>query len=142
MTPVSAETRHATSVAIGGDAVLITGASGSGKSDLALRLIDRGAKLVSDDYTVLQRRSDCLWATPAPNIIGKLEVRGLGIVDEPFLPEARVRLIIALTDMINRFPLEDQHEILGSRVPIVTLSPFEASVPIKVERALQRELDR
>jgi serine kinase of HPr protein (carbohydrate metabolism regulator) len=141
MTQVSAETRHATSVAIGGNALLITGASGSGKSDLALRLIDRGAVLVSDDYSVVQRRGAELWATPAPNIVGKMEIRGIGIVDEPHLPEARLRLIVALSDTFHRFPMEEQHEqILGIRLPIIPLAPFEASTPIKVERVLARLL--
>ena len=78
----SSEMLHASTVAIQGRAVLIEGLSGSGKSDLALRLIDRGAALVSDDYTLVKHRGDGLVACAAPNIAGKIEVRGLGIIAE------------------------------------------------------------
>ena len=78
---LSAETIHASTVAIGSRAVLITGPSGCGKSDLALRLLDRGFELVSDDQTIVKRDGDRLVATAPPNIAGKLEVRGIGIVE-------------------------------------------------------------
>ena len=69
------EMLHVSSVAIGGRAVLIAGASGHGKSDLALRLIDRGAKLISDDYTIVEAKDGRLWASPPATIAGKIEVR-------------------------------------------------------------------
>src|SRR3712207_9214581 len=72
---------HASCVAISGCAVLIGGRSGSGKSDLALRLIDRGASLVSDDQTMVRRLNGRLLASAPPSIVGKLEVRGLGILE-------------------------------------------------------------
>ena len=75
MTTVSSETLHASCVAIDGRAVLIEGRPGSGKSDLALRLIDRGAKLVSDDYTVLVRERDRLFAQPPATIAGKIGLK-------------------------------------------------------------------
>jgi serine kinase of HPr protein (carbohydrate metabolism regulator) len=76
---LSSETLHASCVAIKGRAVLIEGRSGEGKSDLALRLIDRGAVLVSDDQTICQRRDGVLHATPPATIAGKIEVRSVGI---------------------------------------------------------------
>ena len=79
---LSAETVHASTVAVDGRAVLITGPSGSGKSDLALRLLDRGFILVSDDQTIVKKDGDRLLASAPPNIAGKLEVRGIGIVDD------------------------------------------------------------
>ena len=61
--------------------MLITGPSGSGKSDLALRLLDRGFTLVSDDQTIVRRDGDRLLASAPPTIAGKLEIRGIGIVE-------------------------------------------------------------
>src|SRR3954467_1212574 len=78
---LSTETVHASTVASEGRAVLITGPSGSGKSDLALRLLDRGFTLVSDDQTLLKRSGTRLIASAPPTIVGKLEVRGIGIID-------------------------------------------------------------
>src|SRR5436305_10627889 len=75
------DTVHATCVAIAGRGILIRGRSGSGKSDLALRLIDRGARLVSDDYTILSASSGRIRAAAPATIAGKLEIRGIGIVD-------------------------------------------------------------
>jgi serine kinase of HPr protein (carbohydrate metabolism regulator) len=136
------ETRHASCVAINQTAILIEGKSGSGKSDLALRLLDRGAVLVSDDYTRIERRGDQIWAVTAPNIAGKMEVRGLGIVDMPNLGEAKLGLIIELASNVERYPFDQNFEcILGINVPIVSLTSFEASSPIKVELALKRIKD-
>ena len=78
---LSSETHHASTVAVDGRAVLITGPSGSGKSDLALRLLDRGFTLVSDDQTIVRREGNKLIASAPPNIAGKLEIRGVGIVE-------------------------------------------------------------
>ena len=78
---LSSETVHASTVAMDGRAVLISGPSGSGKSDLTLRLLDRGFTLVSDDQTIVRREDDRLIASPPPNIAGKLEIRGIGIVE-------------------------------------------------------------
>mgnify|MGYP006207984755 CR=1 FL=1 len=76
---LSSETVHTSCIAIGGRAVLIGGRSGRGKSDLALRLIDRGASLVSDDYTVVHRRDGRPVASAPDTIAGKIEVRGVGL---------------------------------------------------------------
>ena len=129
---------HATCVAINGQGVLITGPSGSGKSDLAVRLIDRGADLVGDDYVAIETRGTQLYAQPAPQIAGKLEVRGVGICLFDALPEARLSLYIDLTDAIERLPEPGQHLLSGVPLPILRLDPFEASAPIKVELALSQ----
>src|SRR3954465_12391065 len=101
---LSAETLHASTVAIDGRAVLITGPSGSGKSDLTLRLLDRGFTLVSDDQTLVRKDGDRLIASAPPNIAGKLEIRGIGIVDMETVGDAPVALLVELTSEIQRLP--------------------------------------
>lgn len=134
----SSETLHASSVAIGGRAVLLSGPSGAGKSDLALRLIDRGATLISDDYTVITWVDGRLEATAPPTITGMMEVRGIGLVDMPRVDFARVALMIDLRQDIDRMPGDpEMRSIAGADVPVVRLSAFEASAPIKVELALR-----
>ena len=133
----STETVHATSVAIGGRGILLCGASGAGKSDLALRLIDRGAMLISDDYTIVERNGGQLTASAPATIAGKMEVRGLGVVDMPFASEAPLALVVDLAQHVDRMPGDpDEWIIAGAPLPVIKLSPFEASAPIKVELAL------
>lgn len=135
---LSSETLHATSVAIGGRAVLLSGPSGSGKSDLGLRLVDRGGQLVSDDYTLVQRIDGRLIATAPATIAGKMEVRGLGIVDIPAVADAPVGLIVMLFDKVDRMPTEPMRRtVAGIDVPVIKIAPFETSAPIKVELALK-----
>ena len=128
---------HASCVAITGRAVLIAGASGRGKSDLALRLIDRGARLVSDDYTLLADVRGRLLASPPPTIAGKLEVRGVGIVERETAGEVPVCLLVDLDGEPERLPAPRSTILLGAEVPTVSLSALEASAPLKVEAALQ-----
>ncbi|MET0365975.1 MAG: HPr kinase/phosphatase C-terminal domain-containing protein [Sphingobium sp.] len=129
---------HATAIAIEGQALLLMGESGCGKSDLALRLIDRGATLVSDDYTLLERRAGCLYASPPPTIAGKMEVRHIGIVTMPHLHNVPVALAIRLDDKPERMPDPTLSILLrGVAVPLVRLNALEASAPIKVELALR-----
>jgi serine kinase of HPr protein (carbohydrate metabolism regulator) len=131
---------HASSVVIDGRVVLIAGRSGSGKSDLALRLVDRGALLVADDYTRLDHRDGRLIATPPLRIAGKIEVRGVGIVDLAFAAEGAVALLVDLDGRVERLPEEPlpTTALEGVAIPTLGLSAFEASAAIKVERALHR----
>jgi serine kinase of HPr protein (carbohydrate metabolism regulator) len=139
MTRISSETLHASCVAIDGRAVLIEGRSGSGKSDLALRLIDRGAKLVSDDYTVLVRERDRVLAQPPATIAGRIEVRGIGIVDMPYAERVPAALVVCLADQVERMPEDgESRTIAGVAVPMITLNGHEPSAPIKVALALAR----
>ncbi len=136
---LSSETLHASTVARDGCAVLIAGPSGSGKSDLSLRLIDRGFTLVSDDQTVLQRRGERLNASPPANILGKMEVRGLGIIDMPFLADVPVALVVELTSDIQRLPDDSRQRVIcGVPVPLISVDALTASAPAKVALALDR----
>ncbi|WP_019833366.1 HPr kinase/phosphorylase [Sphingomonas sp. PR090111-T3T-6A] len=132
---------HATCVAIGGRGVLLAGGSGAGKSDLALRLIDRGAELVSDDYSQLSERDGRLIASPPERLAGKIEVRGIGIVDMPHKTETDVALIIILDEPVDRMPAFTTRRLAGVDVPAATLAGLEPSAPIKAELLL-REIGR
>jgi serine kinase of HPr protein (carbohydrate metabolism regulator) len=136
---LSAETVHASTVTRDGRAVLITGPSGSGKSDLALRLLDRGFTLVSDDQTVVKKDGNRLLASAPPTIAGKLEIRGMGIVEMDRVDNVPVALIVELTGDIQRLP-DDSRErpILGVKLPLITIDAMTASASAKVSLALDR----
>jgi serine kinase of HPr protein (carbohydrate metabolism regulator) len=133
------ETIHATCIALGGRGVLLRGRPGSGKSDLALRLIDRGARLVSDDYTILAERSGRLLASAPETIAGKLEVRGVGIVEMEPEADVPVCLVADLDRAAERLPDgPGETHLLGTVIPAVALAALEASAPLKLEQALLR----
>lgn len=114
----------------------MTGPSGSGKSDLVLRLLARGFTLVADDQVVLQ---DGVASAP-PSLVGLLEVRGLGIVRLPHLPNARVALVVRLGPDADRMPQPEQDPELG--VPTIQLDPFRVSSAERVALALDCALGR
>ena len=137
--PLSGDTVHATCVARNGRAVLITGPSGSGKSDLALRLLDRGFSLVSDDRTMVRREGERLIASAPPQIAGKLEVRGVGIVDVEHVGEVPVALLVELTGQIERLPDDSrQRPLLNVPLPLMSLDAMTASAAAKVALVLDR----
>ena len=136
---LSAETVHASTVAAEGRAVLITGPSGSGKSDLTLRLLDRGFTLVSDDQTLVRKVGDKLIATAPATIAGKLEIRGIGIVEMEAAKDVPVALIVDLTSEIQRLPDDNRERpILGVSLPLITVDAMTASAPSKVALGLDR----
>ena len=141
---------YGTCVALGRTAALLRGPSGSGKSDLALRflfLARRGPAaleapiLVADDQVLVRRDGRRLLAGAPETIKGKLEVRGVAIVEVKSLVEADLTLVVDLVPgrEIERLPDEDASaRILGVDLPRVRLSPWEASAPIKLVIALAR----
>ncbi len=135
---LSSETIHVSSVAIDGRAVLIGGRSGAGKSDLALRLIDRGATLISDDYTFVRREKGEALASAPERIAGRIEVRGVGIVELPAARDVPVALYVELSGDPVRLPEgQDRIAVAGLPIPSVALDGHHASAPLKVEAALR-----
>jgi serine kinase of HPr protein (carbohydrate metabolism regulator) len=144
---VARELVHGTCVAFGGRGALLRGAPGSGKSDLALRFLalppDGAMKpmLVADDQVFAEARtSGMLIVSAPPTIAGKLEIRGLGIVEVPFLAEAELVLVCDLvaTKDVPRMPPESPEvaDIAGISLPVLRVAPFEASAPLKLKMAL------
>ena len=134
----SSERVHASAVAIGGRAVLIGGLPGAGKSDLALRLIDRGATLISDDYCDIWRAEGALRASAPATILGKVEMRGVGIVEMATAQQVPVALFVDLDHRPERLPEPGETRMLaGVAVPVLRLAGLEASAPLKVEAGLR-----
>ncbi|MFZ3482324.1 HPr kinase/phosphorylase [Sphingomonas sp. 3-13AW] len=132
------ETLHACCVAINGQGVLIEGASGAGKSDLTLRLVDRGAELVSDDYTLLERDGAQLLGRAPVSIAGRIEIRGIGIVNLPYRKEVAVAMLVRIEPLPERLPERpERRRVAGIELPVVALPALEPSAPIKVELALR-----
>lgn len=138
---------HATCVAVraGGrwHGILLRGPSGAGKSDLALRLVEGGGRLVADDQTALVRQGSGLVATPPGTLAGLLEVRGIGIVKlgrGQLLARATVALLVDLVppDRIERLPDPARETLFDVDLPVLALTPFEGSAPVKLRLALAR----
>jgi serine kinase of HPr protein (carbohydrate metabolism regulator) len=136
------ETIQATCVVLQGKGVLLCGPPGSGKSDLALRLIDAGALLVSDDLITITASDKTLTARfpDAPqNLRGVIEVRGMGLIKVPHQAKTQIDLVIDLSDKIERMPHVMTRSMAGIKIETVTLNPFEASAPAKIRMALLHE---
>ncbi|TLU71874.1 HPr kinase/phosphorylase [Lichenicoccus roseus] len=128
---------HASCASLGGAAVLLLGPSGSGKSDLLLRLLDRGFTLVADDRVVIEAGM----AAPAPGLEGLVEMRGLGILRQPWQAPAQLVLAIVLSpEAPRRLPDRNPHVTPGvtlpADLPVLELDPRVASAPLFVARAL------
>jgi len=135
---LSSENVHATTVARDGRAVMLLGSSGSGKSDLALRLLERGFGLVSDDQTLIRRDGKRLIATAPPTIKGKIEVRGIGIVEMPSIEDVPVALAVELMSDMERMPDDSrQRTFLSIAIPLVSVDAMTASAAAKVVLALE-----
>ena len=139
---------HATAVAIGSRGALIRGASGSGKSDLALRCMAlppalltgaAGCALVADDQVEIDCAGDVVIARPPDALAGLLEVRGIGVLKVPYTRSSVLRLVVDLVLPADVPRLPDPPatvSILGVKLPLLRLAPFEASAPIKLVLAL------
>ena len=125
---------HSTSVVIDDNGVLILGDSGSGKSDLALRLIDNGATLISDDISICRKNSNNIYLYCPPEIKGLLEVREIGIITVPFVEKIKLRLVVNLKSNNNeRFPKDSSFRILGIKIPIINIEGKNSSAVAKIK---------
>ena len=129
------ETIAGTTIDLDGHGVLLRGPPGSGKSDLALRLIDGGAGLVADDRTVIMARDGAAWASAPTAIRGLLEVRGIGVIRLTPVPETRLVAVVDLVpaDGIERMPEPASAMTAGVTLPRHRLAPFESSAVAKVQ---------
>ena len=127
---------HGTCVALNGVTVLLRGPSGSGKSDLALRLIDGGGRLVADDQTLVEIQGGRLIATAPETIAGKMEVRGVGVLAVEMEKSGILGLVVDLVaNPPERMPESETTEILGMALPLLRLDPFKASAAAKLRLA-------
>ena len=131
---------HASAVTCGGKGVLLLGESGSGKSDLALRLMDRGATLVADDRVEVLREGDALWACSVPALAGRIELRGVGILQRPYCARAKLALAVRLVarEAVERMPEPEFFDCEALRLPLVSLHAFDHSTPIKIHLILEQ----
>ena len=129
---------HGTCVDLSGTGVLLRGPSGSGKSDLALRLIDGGAALVADDRVELAARDGSLMAAAPANLAGMIEVRGMGIMAVPSIPRSAIGLVVDLVheDALERMPERMVCSLLGVDLPLMRLDAKSASAAAKVRLAV------
>ena len=135
---MSAQPVHGTVVALHGRAVLLRGPSGSGKSDLALRLIDRGFILVADDQVLLARDGDHLIAQAPLAIAGLIELRGFGLTAMPYCQRASLHLVVDLVpaQQVERLPDPHAVEFFDLDIPCLRLHAFDATTALKISLAL------
>ncbi|MBC33986.1 MAG: aldolase [Rickettsiales bacterium] len=125
---------HATSVVLEDAGLMIAGPSGIGKSDLALRLIDSGATLISDDITICKKIGNELKLFAPKKTRGLLEVREIGIINVPYVENVRLLSIVILNmNNLERMPNERFKTIKGIKVPIFGLHGNHPSAVIKIK---------
>jgi len=129
---------QASCVAIGGRAILIEGPPGSGKSSLALALMDRGAWLIGDDAVTLSMVGGSLCASPPPNVAGLIEVRNVGVLRRPAVSGVPVALALRFDVEAPRFiESADTCAVGGVMVPLVRLWPGSPVLALRAEAALE-----
>lgn len=133
---------HGSCVSIDDQGVLLLGPSGSGKSDLCLRLLDDGAVLIGDDQLELDRRGEAIFARPPVKLAGMLEVRGFGILrDIAFSKETQIRLVVSLIAQkdVERLPQPQPYLLLDVPLMHVSLYAFASSTCAKIRAILSYE---
>ena len=140
---MTSEQVHATCVSVDSQGVLLRGPSGSGKSDLALRLMDQGGILVADDRVNLNTKDGHVIASAPSEIAGLFEARGVGILRLASLDSVAVHLVVDLvdTDDVPRLPIDPTVNLLGTEMRHLRLNAFAASTPAKIRLALGASRD-
>lgn len=133
---MAGEFHHATCLRLGTRGVLLRGPSGSGKSDLAFRLI-RGtwaAELVADDQVLIEAEGGALFASAPVALAGLIELRGLGLLQMPYVPRVRLHLVVDLVprDDVPRMPDPAALRLCGLELPRIALHAFDVSAPDKL----------
>jgi HPr kinase/phosphorylase len=132
---------HGTAIALEDKGVLLIGPSGSGKSDLALRLIDSGATLISDDQIICERRNDEIFLFPHKKINGLIEVRGVGIIKVPYIENVKLKMIVQLiNEQPERIPVKEEKNFLNLKIKFIKIIGKEASSTAKVKIKLFEEI--
>ena len=133
---------HSSAIVLEDNGVLIVGDSGSGKSDLALRLIDSGATLISDDITICEKKNDIIYLSAPAETKGLLEVREVGIITVPFVEKIILKMIVKLEEGdLQRMPCKNTQKILGQKIPTVIINGRNSSSVAKVKVKLNEIRD-
>ena len=128
---------HGSSVALEDNGVLIIGNSGSGKSDLALRLIDSGGTLISDDQTLCLKKQNEIFLFSIAAIYGLLEIRNMGIIKVPYVENVKMKIIVSLVQKkTERLYPKNKKRLLGLNFPHLELEPNEISAVAKIKLKL------
>ncbi len=136
--------RHAGLIArrIGGvwRGALIEGPSGVGKSDLALRALESGFRLVADDRVAVFASGGRIYGAAPPALAGLLEIRGLGVVSQPSISISAIAMVVRCIDApsaVERLPEPRFEALCGVNVPVFDLWPLEPAAPAKIRRMLE-----
>ena len=127
---------HGTAVALEDNGVLIIGRSGSGKSDLALRLIDSGGTLISDDQTLCLKKHNDIFLFSIEEIYGLLEIRGMGIIKVPYIENIKMKIVVSMVKKTERLCRRKKKKFLGLNYPLLELEPNEVSAVAKIKLKL------
>ena len=128
---------HGSSVAVEDNGILIIGHSGSGKSDLALRLIDSGGTLISDDQTLCLKKQNEIFLFSIEAIYGLLEIRNMGIIKVPYVENVKMKIIVSLVQKkTERLYPKNKKRLLGLNFPHLELEPNEISAVAKIKLKL------
>ena len=129
---------HSTAVSLNGDGILIKGPSGSGKTDLALRLIESGGKLISDDQVIIKREAERLFLSAPKELNGLMQLSGIGIVKVEYVQNIPLELVVKLQpfNILDPFPIDREEFIKDFSIPALNLYSFAVSATSKIKIAL------
>ena len=129
---------HSTAISLNGDGILIKGPSGSGKTDLALRLIESGGKLISDDQVIIKKKAKRLFLSSPKKLNGLMQLSGIGIVKADSVQNIPLELVVKLqpNKNLDPFPINKEEIIKDLSIPVLSLYSFAVSATAKIKIAL------